>query len=142
MTVQRVFIDSNILISGLAFNGNEETILRLAGDNLVCLVISEAVLKEVRNVIQRKFPELIADVDELLTKVLWETVEFPSHEEVAYAQAIVRDPNDAAVLASILLSKPDIALSGDKDLLTEEVKKIAPVCRCADYLRSLTTDNR
>ncbi len=142
MTVQRVFIDSNILISGLAFNGNEETILRLAGDNLVCLVISEAVLKEVRNVIQRKFPELIADVDELLTKVLWETVEFPSHEEVAYAQTIVRDPNDAAVLASILLSKPDIALSGDKDLLTEEVKKIAPVCRCVDYLRSLTTDNR
>ena len=42
-----------------------------------------------------------------------------------------------SIFAGILLAMPDFALSGDKDLLTDEVRAIAPVCMCAEYLEKL-----
>ena len=141
MSIRRVFIDTNVLLSGLAFGGNEATVLRLAAANQVRLVISQAVLRETRSGIDRKFPQLAGDLEDLLSKVSWESVDYPDAEAIASASRLIRDPNDAPILASIILAKPDFALTGDKDLLTDEVKAIAPVCTCADYLRSLTAES-
>jgi len=144
MRPYRVFIDTNILLSGLAFGGNETRLLRLAGDGRVRLVLSAAVLHEIRDVVNRKFPELAGDLDEFLERVSWESVDYPPPCAVESALSSVRDPDDAPILASILLAKPDFALTGDKDLLTDRIKGIVPMCRCAEFLRDhpeLTTDN-
>ena len=48
MRVDRVFLDTNVLISGLLFHGNEALLLELAAQGLVKLVISQRVVEEAR----------------------------------------------------------------------------------------------
>jgi putative PIN family toxin of toxin-antitoxin system len=142
MKIDRVFLDTNVLISGLLFRGNEALLLELADQGLVRLVLSTTCIEEARATFQNKFLARSSVLEDFLTHAEYEMAFEPTESDVESALLLVRDPNDAPILASILLTKPDIALTGDKDLLTEEVKKIAPVCRCSDYLRSLTSDNR
>ena len=68
----------------------------------------------------------------------YEATPQPARADVEASATLVRDPDDAPILASILLAKPDFALTGDKDLLTDEVRAVAPVCRCVEYLQGLS----
>ena len=45
MAPDRVFVDTNVLLSGLIFDGNESRLLRLAIEGEIRLVIAEVVLK-------------------------------------------------------------------------------------------------
>jgi uncharacterized protein len=140
VNTDRIFIDTNTLLSGLVFpKGNERQLLRLAQKGRVRLVISEAVLLEAGDVIGRKWPEVAGELDELLETIDWEPVDYPPGRVVLSAAGIVRDPKDAPILATILLSKPDYAITGDNDLLTDEVRAVAPMCRCAEYLSKIQT---
>jgi putative PIN family toxin of toxin-antitoxin system len=142
MRPDRVFVDTNVLVSGIAFRGNEYDLLMLAKAGQVRLVLAEAVVLEARRIAAWKFPVRQAFLEDYLVSVKYESVPRPDELAVRRAGMLVRDPKDAPILASILASKPDIALTGDKDLLTDEVKAVAPTCRCAEYLaqRSETDD--
>jgi putative PIN family toxin of toxin-antitoxin system len=135
MPLERVFVDSNVLISGIVFKGNEGELIRRATGGLIRLVIAEFVLLETRRVLGNKFPQYLPGLDWLLSKIEWELVPEPSPRLLSIAAGVLRDPDDVPVLASILMSKPDVALTGDKDLLTDEVKAVAPMCTCAEYLQ-------
>jgi putative PIN family toxin of toxin-antitoxin system len=137
MQPDRVFVDTNVLVSGTAFKGNERELIRMGVAGIVKLVLADAVILEARRVIRDKFPEYESGLDWVLTKADYHPVPRPSPRQITAAARLVRDPDDAAVLASILASNPDVALTGDKDLLTDEVKAIAPMCTCAEYLRRL-----
>jgi len=138
MSIQRVFLDANIIVSGLAFDRKEARILELADAGRIRLVLAEQVLIEARNTLEgRKFGLPKGVVDGLLAGLDYELLPPPSPETVTAARLLVRDPDDAPILASIILAKPDVALTGDKDLLTDEVKAVAPVRRCAEYLALL-----
>jgi len=126
---------------GLALYGNEAHLLELADSGIIRILISSKVLKEARYVLEDKFNMPVDIVDGLLDGLVYELAGVPGTEAVEIADKLVRDPKDAIILASILTSKPDIALTGDKDLLTDEVRAVAPVCRCSDYLKKLKTEN-
>jgi len=138
MRVDRVFLDTNVLISGLLFRGNEALLLELAGQGLVKLVISRKVIEEARGAFQEKWPARLHVLERFLSGVEYEISPQPTGAEVEASAQLVRDPKDAPILASILLAKPDFALTGDKDLLTDEVRAVAPVCRCVEYLEGLS----
>lgn len=137
MRLERVFLDSNVLVSAIISHGNENAVLGLALDDKIRVVVSEFVLGEVRRVIGEKFPERLRRMEEALFQLECELVAAADPLLTARAAALVRDPGDVEVLAAILAAKPDIALTGDKDLLTDEVKAVAPTRRCAEYLESL-----
>lgn len=143
MSVDRVFVDTNVLISGLLFRkGNEAVLLELADQGLVELVLSAHVVMEAREVFAGKFAERTQVLEEFLSGAKYRIAAEPTPAELEAAAKLVRDTNDAAILASIIESKPDVALTGDKDLLTDEIRAVAPICRCADYLaRRSETDN-
>lgn len=145
MSVDRVFADTNVILSGILYeHGKEARILNLALLGRIRLVLAQAVIDETRRVLHNKFPEEQDEFEDFLAKADCDLIAVPSVERIKRAAALLRDPDDAPVLASILASNPDVALSGDKDLLADEVKAVAPVCRCADYLREhpeLMTDN-
>lgn len=142
MKPARVFADTNIILSGLLYPaGNEASLLELAVIGRIRLVLAEAVLTEVRRVIHNKFAEHAGEFDDYLARVSCDLVALPDDAEIESAARLVRDPKDAPILASILLSKPDFAITGDKDLLTDEVKAIAPVCTCAEYLQKLIAES-
>ena len=137
MSTDRVFVDTNVVLSGLLFRGNEAKVLNLALKGRVRLVLAEAVVIEAREVLANKFPEKQDEFEDFLNEVDCELVPYPDEAELENVSGVVRDPDDVPVLASILRSKPHVALTGDKDLLTEQVRAIAPVCTCAEYLRRL-----
>ena len=143
MSVDRVFLDTNVLISGLIFRtGNEAALLELADQGLVDLVLSKRVISEAQDVFADKFAERVQILKDFLSDARYELAPEPGESDLEVAARLVRDPDDVIILASILASKPDFSISGDKDLLTDEIKAVAPMCRCADYLdqRSETDD--
>ncbi len=118
-----VLIDTNILVSGLVFlDGNEHRILKLAEDKAITLVLPDFVLKEARAVLSRRFPghEIFQDAFLLRVKhtiVPWNRIE----QDIPIHRSEVRDAKDVAVLTSIILAKPDFAITGDKTL-REDIK--------------------
>jgi putative PIN family toxin of toxin-antitoxin system len=141
MSLQRVFVDTNIVLSGVLFpRGNEARVLALGLHEEIRRVIADAVILEARRVLRRKFAEEEHEFEDLLAKGKHESVAYPNKEQLEAVMSFVRDPDDVPVLASILLAKPDVALTGDKDLLTDEVRAVAHTRRCEEYLESLERD--
>ena len=142
MPLERVFIDANIVISAIICRGRERELLHLASDGKIRPVFSELVLREAHRVIEAKFPTLVSRLRAELSLLEYELVSELEPSLVTMAAGIVRDPGDVEILAAILASEPDFAITGDKDLLTDEVKAVAPMRRCAEYLdqRSETDD--
>ena len=136
MVTDRVFVDTNVLLSGLIFDGNESRLLRIAIEGEIRLVIAEVVLEEARAVLQSKFPDHTRVLDDLLAVLNHELIPLPDHESVRLAACHIRHPGDAAVLASMISAGADYVITGDKDFLTEDVRALIPVCRCSEYLRS------
>jgi putative PIN family toxin of toxin-antitoxin system len=140
MNTLRVLIDTNILLSGLIWNGNESHLLEMSVDGEICLLIPEFVIEEARRVLELKFKEHVHLLDEVLGLLNYVCLQHPSEGSIESARAVLRDPKDAEILASIIEYKPDYALTGDKDLLTNDVQSIFPICRCADFLREFKRD--
>lgn len=134
MPLERVFIDTNVLVSAIAFSGKERQVLHLALENKITAVLSELVLGEAHRVIAAKFPGLVPRLRAELELLGYELVSDLRPALVAKAAGLVRDPGDIEILAAILQSATDVALTGDKDLLTDEVRAVAPTCRCSEYL--------
>lgn len=144
MQLERVFIDTNVLVSAVAFRGKERDLLHLALDGRIKPVFSETVLNEARRIIKAKFSIHAHRLQWVVSLLEYELISNLEPPIITLATGLVRDPGDVDILAAILTAKPDYAVTGDKDLLTDEIKAIAPVCRCADYLREhpeLKTDN-
>ncbi|MHB1455576.1 MAG: putative toxin-antitoxin system toxin component, PIN family [Armatimonadota bacterium] len=138
MRKPRVLIDTNILLSGLIWSGNESHLLDMSVSGEICLLIPQFVIDEARQVLANKFPIHAHLLDEVLNIIAHEILDRPSAEKIESAQSLLRDPNDAEVMASIIEFNPDFAVTGDKDLLTPEVHAIFPTCRCIEFFHRLT----
>ncbi len=137
MQRDRVFVDTNTFVSAVVFEGNERRLLMCALDRTIRFVLADVVLRETERVISSKFPHRLPTLEWVLDRLDFERVKELPQNLLRMASRVVRDPTDVEVLASIMLSEPDVALTGDKDLLTDEVKAVAPMCRCAEYLERL-----
>lgn len=124
----------------MIFRGNESHLLQLALDGSIQLVIADAVLDEARAVLQSKFSAHVSVIETFIKLLDYERVPLPTKKDIETAAKLLRDPADAVILASIINARPDVALTGDKDLLTDEVRDIAPVSKCADYLHRLLSE--
>lgn len=135
MRIDRVFLDTNVLISGLIFRrGNEAALLEMAGQGLVQIVLSSWVIKEAREVFEDKFTERMHVLEDFLAAANYQIAPEPGESDLRTAAGLVRDPDDVPVLAAALASNSDVVLSGDKHLLADAVRQSMRVCRCADYL--------
>jgi len=114
----RVFLDTNILISGVVFAGNERKLLEATIDGKFVLMLSSDVIDEAKEVLRRKFPK-----QAVLFPLFLRTVK---HEEIsrrAYKRSVkgyvefIGDRTDAPILAAAVVSKADYLVTGDKRLL-------------------------
>jgi len=117
MAKLRVVLDTNVLVSGLAYpRGTPARILGACQQGSVDLVLSRYILDELIRVLPRLTrirlsPTEISDLaDSLLFRA--EIVE-PSDER----DATLRDENDQKVLGTLLAARADYLVTGDKDLL-------------------------
>jgi len=118
----RVLLDTNTIVSGLFFRGNERRFLVLALTGGFKLVLPEDVYDETLRVVAEKFSDsermedailllrAISDGSERVARV-----EYKSHLQKGTVMASHR--SDAPVIAAVMGSAPDIFVTGDKALL-------------------------
>lgn len=118
-----VVLDTNVLVSGLAYPGGPPGRLVTAWrGGAFRLASSEFALRELTRILPRMSArtgmspmELRDFLDAFRTTATW--VE-PDADTMAQAQASgLRDPNDVPILAMLIAASADCLVSGDKDLL-------------------------
>jgi uncharacterized protein len=109
----RIFLDTNILASAVATRGLCADVLRevLARHDLI---ISSALLKELRRVLQKKFrvpSPLISGFIAMLQQdtILAEPIDSPGIQ--------IKDKDDIIILAAALNGEAELFITGDKELL-------------------------
>lgn len=132
----RVFLDTNVLVSGFATRGLSADVVRLLLAEHE-LLTGEVVLEETRRVLTEKFgvPDEKADqIEGLLRRRHVEPVPDPG-SPASDPPTEVRDPDDEIVLASAIAAGAEILITGDKDLLdvADEVESLS-----AESLRIMT----
>ena len=113
-------IDTNVLLSGLFFRGNERKVLQMALHQEIALVIPENVVIETLNNIRKKFPEHpeLDGAKDVLRYVLGqsEIIEIMKAKRFfEEAKSNIRHENDAPILAACIYAKPDCLITGDND---------------------------
>jgi len=109
----KVFLDTNVLVSGFATRGLCADVIRLVLAEHE-LITADVVLNELKRVLKHKIQLPGEQVQEILTFLETQTVQ---SQPISLSSIPVRDEDDQWVLASALAAKADVLVTGDKDLL-------------------------
>lgn len=114
----KVFLDTNVLASAVATRGLCADVLRevLSAHELI---ISKTLLKEIRQVLHRKFNVPASLISEFIHMLQKDTV-FADYS--ALPRVAIRDKDDLIILAAALSGNADLFVTGDKELL--KLKKV------------------
>lgn len=134
----KVFVDTNILLSGIFFEGNEAKILDLVE---VELLTGEDVVDELRTVVKRKLKYLKERTFEIAfsetERALSDIMIIPRakySQKIKEAEGLIVHKKDVLILAAVLYAKPDYFLTGDSHFFTEKIKNIVRVMTAKDFL--------
>lgn len=124
----RLIVDTNVLVSGIFFNGLPGRILKMWKEGKIKLVASSEIFEEYAEVIKRlgrKYPTLeITSIIDLLA------VELEIIRTKKIKKTISRDLDDDKFIECAISGKVEIVISGDKDLLVlkkyKNVRFISP----------------
>lgn len=108
----RVMADTNILISALLFPTSLPAKVLLHIANGHDLVLCDHIVAELRDVIARKRPDLLGDIDVLLVQLSYELVIAPQ-----VPGKLIQDPKDQPILNAAIMADVDVIVSGDKHFL-------------------------
>ena len=109
----KVFLDTNVLVSGFATRGLCADVIRFALAEHE-LIVGQVVLDELKRVLKQKIHLPDEQIQEILTFLESQTVQ---PKPTSPSPTPVRDEDDQWVLASALAAKADVLVTGDKDLL-------------------------
>ena len=117
--MKKVVLDTNTLISGLLWDGNEARVIEKAENKEIKLFISPELIEELEGVLKReKFCKRLEGkeytVDKAVSKIaLIATLIKPTHK----INVIKEDSEDNRVLECAVSAKADVIISGDSHLL-------------------------
>jgi predicted nucleic acid-binding protein len=137
----KVFVDTNILLSGIFFERNESSILDLIE---LDLITSEDAVVELRKVVkkrlkylkERTFEIALAETEKALADVAVIPRTKYSHK-LEEAEFLIKHKKDIPILAAVLHVKPDYFLTGDKDFFTHDIKRVVNVITAKDFLSKI-----
>lgn len=113
----RVFLDSNVIFSGLySPQGAPGIILEHFIEGDISVVVSQQVLEEVIRTIKEKLPEALPALKKFLVSSPPEVGAAPTPEEVQ-RRAKKLHLADTAILAAAAAAQPDYFITGDKQFL-------------------------
>ncbi len=117
--LKAVVLDTNTLVSGLLWDGNEARVIEKTERHEIQIFISHDLLKELEELLNRgKFSEILEGkeytVERAVAKIaLMSTIVKPDHK----LNAIKEDPDDNRVLECAAFAGADVIISGDAHLL-------------------------
>ncbi len=137
----RVFLDTNILISGIFFSGVESKLLSLSK---IEFITSDIAVSELKEVVMRKFVSIKAESKRItfqeIDRALGDFRVIKENEYRGYigeASRFVKGRNDRKILAAVLFAKPDYFITGDKHFHTEKIKEKVEVKHTQEVLKEL-----
>lgn len=130
----KIFLDTNILISGIFFEGNESKILDMAE---VDLINCEDVVYELKNGTNKKLKYLdqrnleiaLLEVDRALSDI-----DILPREKYPEAEALLVHEKDIPILAAALYTNADYLLTGDSHFFTDKVESELKVRKAIEFL--------
>jgi putative PIN family toxin of toxin-antitoxin system len=133
----RVFLDTNVLISGvLSRTGASAAILDLGEAEEIVIVVSEQVLVEADRTFLVKFSHLIERYRTFIKNLAPLLLEDPSRAAVKEAATAI-DPDDASILAAAKQGRVDFLVTLDtRHFLTSSVRAYfaAPIVTPSEFL--------
>ncbi len=113
----KVVLDTNVLVSAIAFGGKPKKILNSVLEEKIVASISPILLAEFKEVYTKKFPLLKEDF-ELTFKSIEEIFEITQPDEIL---EILKDKDDNRVLEAAIEGNCDYIITGDSELLDLKV---------------------
>lgn len=117
MSRLRVVLDTNVIVSGIAYPGSiPGTILALWKHGSVEVVLSRYILDETARVLPRlsRIPLTAAEIQDLVDGLMFLAAIVEPEGAVDPA---LRDTADQPILGTLQASRADYLITGDKDLL-------------------------
>lgn len=138
----RIIIDTNVMLSGLLWQGTPHALLNQARSGTVVLITSPDLLNGFADVIQRpKFASILERTSRTPAKILAELRQLSDIVITSpLPEPVCRDPDDDAVLACAIAAQVDAIVSGDDDLLTLKQFQDIPILTPAEALQQITAD--
>jgi len=104
--------DTNILFSALLFSESKPSKALFHIVEHHNLILCDYIISELHDVISRKRPDLLADIDSFIAKLPFELVPAPLQP-----CKLISDPKDHPILNAAIIADVDIIISGDKHFL-------------------------
>ena len=136
----RVVLDTNVVVSGLLWDGNPERLIEAAGDGSLILVTSETLIAELSGILDRaKFAAKLEQKNLTAAQIVARYRELAEVIEAAPIEEVrLRDPDDLTVLACAVAAKADAMVSGDDDVQNLGSYWGIPIFSPAECLRRIT----
>jgi putative PIN family toxin of toxin-antitoxin system len=116
----RIVLDTNVLISGIFFRGNERNLLERLFNKEFEIICTEEIFEEYSVVIKRLAGKYDKNNYNEIINIIARNCTFIQN---VYSKKYSRDPDDDKFINCAISGKADYLVSGDKDLLV--LKKIA-----------------
>lgn len=115
-------LDTNILISIAIFNSDILKKMLISICDKHTLMLSTQIIKELKEVVKRKFPNKINNMNQFLYQLPYELVHI-SNAIIKNNRIYIRDIEDLPILNSAIESDIDIFITGDKDFKDVKINK-------------------
>lgn len=132
----KVVIDTNVLVSGIVFEGKPHRIIRDLVDRRIHAVGSRFLLAELAEVLTKKMNYSSAEINRLIEK-LEELIDLVHPEEII---TVCRDPADNWVLEAAVAGNCDFIITGDRDLLTLKKYRSIQILTPAEFIAEIETN--
>jgi len=112
-------LDTNILVSAFVFRSKK--IYAVIGYIVAFheLVLPSYVVDELKDVVDRKFPNMAGELDSFLTTLSFTLAYTPNQLPTGLFE--IRDISDAPILYTAIIEGIDVLLTGDKDFDDVEI---------------------
>jgi putative PIN family toxin of toxin-antitoxin system len=127
----KILADTNILISAMLWPRSKPAVALLHAARNHELILCDRNLFELRDVLRRKAPQALPDVEVFLAEFAFDLVSAPEHP-----QKLIRDPKDQPILNAAILADVDIIISGDKHFLELDLERPRTLT-AAQYLEQM-----
>ena len=136
----RLVLDTNVVASGLLWDGRPARLIDAAQANEVELFTSRVLLAELTRILRRaKFTKAIAASGASLEALVLGYAELAILvTPVQIPPTVLDDPDDDHVLACALAGNAELVVSGDRDLLWLKTFRDIPIITPAEAMRIIT----
>lgn len=138
--MKRVVLDTNTLISGLLWDGNESIVIEKAEIKAIKLFISHQMLEELAGVLKRKkFTKKLEGKEYTIEKAIAKIALISTLiEPNININEIKEDLADNRVLECAISCKADFIVSGDKHLLNLKEYEGIKIIKAAEFISHLS----